>query len=263
MAANPTLPPILYEDDAVIAFDKPSGVLTSPDRWDKERGNLMDWIHSRISPDYFNAHRLDADTSGVIVCAKTKPALDFLCHQFERRETRKEYLAITRGAPAEETGLIRKRMLPDPRRPGRMKIGSAGKPAETQFEVLQRFRGFALVKCMPLTGRTHQIRVHLAFIGAPLVADTLYGTAKGLLLSEIKRKYKPKRGEEERPLLGRLGLHAERLTFTHPSTGKELTISAPLPKDFELSLKYLRRYAGGVASSAFRGDSPDSLPQAP
>lgn len=245
----PSLPPILFEDDAIIAFDKPSGLLVAPDRWDKDRENLMKSVHEVLSPGIFNVHRLDADTSGVLLCAKTKAALDRLCGQFQSRDVAKQYLAITRGAPREDQGTVQKSIVPDLQRPGRMRVASHGKPAETQFEVVERWsrgaqgrRTYALLKCVPLTGRTHQIRVHLAYLGCPIVADTFYGDGGGLLLSELKKKYKQKKDEPERPLVGRLALHAERLTLRHPVSGDPLTIVAPLPKDFEIALKYLRKF---------------------
>ena len=100
------LPPILFEDDAFIVFDKPSGLLVSPDRWDKERENLADLIHERLSPDYFNVHRLDCDTSGVVLCAKTKKALDAACNLFQSRDVAKQYVAISHGVPKEQQGTI-------------------------------------------------------------------------------------------------------------------------------------------------------------
>jgi RluA family pseudouridine synthase len=244
MIADPDiLPPVIFEDDALIAFNKPSGLLVAPDRWDKTRPNLMRMVHEQLSPDFFNVHRIDAETSGVLLCAKTKPALDSVSRMFETREVRKLYLAITRGVPSKTSGSVRKSLAPDEHNPGRMRIVHVGKPCETLIEVVRKWRGFTLVEAVPLTGRTHQIRVHLAFLHSPIVGDTFYGDGRGVCLSEFKPGYKAHADREERPLIGRLGLHAQRLMFKHPVTGADMTIEAPLPKDFAVAIKYLDRFA--------------------
>ena len=238
-----TLPNILFEDDHVIAFDKPSGLLIAPDRWDSRRENLMQMIHEKLSPDYFNVHRIDADTSGVVLCAKTKPALDRICGQFQAREVQKSYWAITRGAPEQDEGKIDRSIVSDQRQLGRMRVGPrGGKECVTVYEVKERWASMAFLCAHPLTGRMHQIRVHLAHIRCPVLADPFYGNGRGLFLSELKRGYKPSR-EAERPLIGRLALHAVSLTFRHPATGEPVTVEAPLPHDFEVALKYLRKFA--------------------
>ncbi len=239
------LPPVLFEDESFIAFDKPSGLLVAPDRWDKKRENLADLIHEQLSPNFFNVHRLDRDTSGVILVAKTKKALDAASRLFHSREVQKRYVAIAHGAPKEEKGTIRIPIVKDEERPGKMKTARHGKPAVTDFEVVERFRRYALVKLVPHTGRTHQIRVHLAAIGCPIACDRFYGDGRGLMLSELKKHYKQHADRPERPLIGRLALHAEILSLPHPVTGEPLVLRAPLPDDFELALKYLKRYSGG------------------
>ena len=238
------LPPVVFEDEAVIAFDKPAGLLVAPDRWDKTLVSLMRLVHEHLSPEYFNAHRLDRDTSGVLVCAKTREALVALARLFVTREVEKRYLAITRGAPAEAQGVVSAAIEPDRRRLGWMRVSSRGKPSETVYEVLERLGVYAFLRLRPRTGRTHQIRVHLAHLGCPIVADPLYGDGRGLFLSEIKARYKAHADRAERPLIGRLALHAEGIALNHPTTGQRLTIEAPLPKDFQVALKYLRRCAG-------------------
>ena len=238
-----TLPNILFEDDHVIAFDKPSGLLIAPDRWDAERENLMQMIHERLSPDYFNVHRIDADTSGVVLCAKTKAALDRICGQFQAREVQKSYLAITRGVPEQPTGKIDRPIVSDQRQLGRMRVGPRdGKESVTLYEVKERWSKVAFLQVQPQTGRMHQIRVHLAYIRCPVLADPFYGNGRGLFLSELKRDYKPTHAVE-RPLIGRLALHAASLTFRHPATNEPVTIESPLPHDFEVALKYLRKFA--------------------
>ena len=275
------LPPIIFEDETLVAFDKPSGMLVAPDRWDKARENLMGLVHAH--PKYghgvANVHRLDADTSGLLLCAKTKTALDFLTGQFQSKTVAKKYHAFVAVLAAEhamkvitpirdENGALPDTLTvdvalgEDERQPGRMRVfkGRGGKDCLTEFRTLERFRGstrapsrtageagvtaagFAFVECRPLTGRTHQLRVHLAAAGAPILYDPFYGNPDiSLKLSDLKRGYKGR--DEERPLIGRLALHASELTLKHPTTREPFTLVAPLPKEFEVALKHLRRFA--------------------
>jgi 23S rRNA-/tRNA-specific pseudouridylate synthase len=257
-----SLPPVIFEDEAVIAFDKPSGLLIAPDRWDKTRVNLMGLVHERLGHGVANVHRIDADTSGLVLCAKSKPALDFLSGQFQSKTVEKRYLAFVVGAGecaapwaggtkpvADAAGGLPDEfavdlvLKEDDAAPGRMcVVRKHGKGAVTEFRVLERFGTFTLLECRPQTGRTHQIRVHLAASGWPILNDPFYGNATPLLLSDLKRGYKGR--ADERPLLARLALHAQALTFTHPLTRERVTLTAPLPHDFEVALKYLRKFAG-------------------
>ena len=256
-----SLPPILYEDDFLIAWDKPSGLLVAPDRWDKSRTNLMGLIHERFGREVANVHRLDADTSGVLLCAKTKPALDALSGQFQAKQVAKKYGALAVILPPEramkvlapvrgpdgglpENFTVDLALGPDEAQPGRTRVfrRRGGKPSLTEFRVVRPFGKFAWLECRPLTGRSHQIRVHLAAAGAPVLNDRFYGDPEEqLLLSDLKRRYKGR--DEERPLIGRLALHAGEMTILHPQTRSPLTLSAALPHEFEVALKYLRRYA--------------------
>jgi RluA family pseudouridine synthase len=246
--------PVLFEDEFLLALDKPAGLLTSPDRYDPERPNLMKLLHAGIAEakpwarerrlDYLmNAHRLDLETSGVILLAKNKPALVRLADLFGSEKPRKQYLALAQGAPAENLLEINAALAPHPARPGLMRVDPKhGKRSRTVVEVLERFSRCTFLKCEPLTGRTHQIRIHLRHAGLPLVGDTLYG-GRPLYLSRLKPGYRPRKNEPERPLMGRVALHAESLTLPHPVTGELVTISAPWPKDLTVAVKYLRRYA--------------------
>ncbi|HVU33105.1 MAG TPA: RluA family pseudouridine synthase [Opitutaceae bacterium] len=269
------LPPIIFEDESVVAFDKPSGLLVAPDRWDKTRANLMGLVHAdpRFGRSVANVHRLDADTSGVLVCTKDKAALDFVTGQFQSKTVAKTYHAmVVVLAPEKAMKVIApvrdaSGALPDAftvelalgedeRQPGRMRVfkGRGGKDCVTEFKTIDRFgagirgaaagaNGFAFVECRPLTGRTHQLRVHLAAAGAPILNDVFYGTPDvRLLLSDFKRGYKGR--EREKPLIDRLALHASELTFTHPLTRAPVTIQAPLPHEFEVALKCLRKFSG-------------------
>ena len=238
-----SLPPILFEDDVMIAFDKPSGLLVAPDRWDKQRKNLMTMVHDKMGHGVANVHRLDADTSGVLLCAKTKPALDFLSGQFQGKTVGKKYLAMVAGSPPEDSFVIDRPIREDERTPGRMRtVPRAGKASVTEFQVAERFGAFTWLECHPLTGRTHQIRVHLAYAQLPILNDVFYGNPEvQLLLSAFKRGYKGR--ADERPLITRLALHASELTVKHPTTREPVCIRSDLPNEFEVALKYLRKFA--------------------
>jgi len=243
--AVPTIPEILYQDDDIIAFDKASGLLVAPDRWDKEEENLMDLIHRHVSPEIFNVHRLDRETSGVLLCSKNKATLDSLTGQFQSRTVQKRYIAITLGSPAADEMTIDLPLMEDPNNLGRMLAKKKqGKPSETQIRVLTRWRGYAWLEVFPITGRTHQIRVHLKAIGCPVIGDPFYGDGRGLFLSDIKRAYKYKEEEDERPLIGRLALHAESIEVRHPGSKELISIHSPIPKTFEVGIKYLKKFAG-------------------
>ncbi len=246
MSSVSALPTIVYEDDTLVAFDKPSGLLVAPDRWDHGKRNLAALVHEQYGEECGNAHRLDRETSGVVVFAKTLPALRTLTEQFEAHTVEKRYLALICPPPRVSGGEISHALSSYDRKPGTMKIDPHGKPASTQYKVLEqwpeRAGRFALVELLPLTGRTHQLRVHLASLGAPIIGDTTYGGKTGLMLSEIKRRSYREGKTAERPLLERLALHAEQITITHPTTGERITIRAELPADLEEALAQLRRY---------------------
>jgi RluA family pseudouridine synthase len=240
------LPPIVYEDSELVAFDKPSGLLVAPDRWDHGKRNLAALVHEQYSEECGNAHRLDRDTSGVVVFAKTLPALRALTEQFEAHTVEKKYVALVAPPPRVAAGEITHALSSDDRKPGTMKIDPRGKPASTKYNVIEqwpeRAGRYALVELLPLTGRTHQLRVHLASLGSPIIGDKLYGGKPELLLSELKRRSYREGKHSERPVLERLALHAEQIVLTHPTTGERLKIGAELPADFAQALETLRRY---------------------
>jgi len=235
---------ILYEDDHLLAVNKPAGVLTIPGRHGGEVA-LREVIaaHLRIDTPLRLVHRLDRQTSGVLILAKNLAAQRDLSRQFRQREVEKSYLALVRGVPEQSGGLIDAPLAPHPRRPGVMIVApSRGRPSQTEWEVVERFRHFALLRCRPLTGRQHQIRVHLKYVGLPLAVDERYGESQALYLSSFKRDYRPSRRGPERPLIDRVTLHAERIVLVHPVHGRHLSLTAPWPKDFKAALNQLRKY---------------------
>lgn len=245
-----TLPPVLYEDDALIAFDKPSGFLIVPDRWDKKKNHLMGLVHEKMGETVANVHRIDPETSGLVLCAKGKVALDFLSGQFQSKTVKKLYQAIVVGIPEVDDYTVDLVIKEDEAKPGRMcVVKKHGKTSLTEFTVMEKFPqpagrpSFAYMECRPLTGRPHQIRIHLAATGTPILNDPVYGDDTALLLSDLKRGYKG-RGDEK-PLIPRLALHAGSLTFKHPLTKESITLTAPLPNDFAVALKYLQKFGVG------------------
>lgn len=179
--------PVVYEDEHLLAVDKPARLLSSPDRYDPKRPNLMKLLHhdiargapwaaSRQLTYLANAHRLDFETSGVMLLAKTKEALVAVANEFGSNLPKKTYAAIVIGAPPENEWVITAKLAPHPVKLGTIHVDPRyGKKSETRFEVVERFRGFALVHCHPVTGRTHQIRVHLKWSKLPIASDLIYG----------------------------------------------------------------------------------------
>ena len=239
------LPPILFEDECVIAFDKPSGLLTEPDRWNKARSDLITLIHQHIAPGIYNAHRLDTETSGILLCAKTKVALTALERLFATGRVKAHYLALVLGTLPEPDMVIRRELESDRDQPGRMRLAAAYRrgACRTRAHAIEVFRAHSLLEAWPSGDKPHQVRIHLAHVGCPVVADAFYGNGRGLSLSEIKSDYKFKTNAPERPLIGRVALHAASLLFTHPVTQAEITITAPWPKDLSIAIKYLKIFA--------------------
>ncbi|KAB2664764.1 MAG: RluA family pseudouridine synthase [Verrucomicrobia bacterium] len=245
--------PVVYEDAHLLAIDKPAGLLTSPDRYDPDRPNLMKLLHGGIETGrpwavargltyLSNAHRLDFETSGVLLLAKDRTALVGLADQFGSEKPAKVYVALSKGTPAEKEFEVDLKLKADDRQPGRMRWSKDGKKSLTRFRVLETFGGVSLIECHPLTGRTHQIRVHLLSAGLPILGDPVYGDGQRLYLSQLKTNYRPKGDEPERPLTPRMALHAWKLRVKHPVTGAHIDIEAPWPRDLEVALKYLRKY---------------------
>jgi 23S rRNA pseudouridine1911/1915/1917 synthase len=230
----------LFENDDFVALNKPSGLLSIPDRMGKEISlkNLLIEKYKSI----FTVHRLDKDTSGLIVFAKNETAHKALSAQFENRQTVKIYKGLVLGNPAETKATINVPIAEHPADNGTMIVHRKGKEAITDYEVVQSFGIYSLLQFQIYTGRTHQIRVHMKDIGNPIVCDVLYGDGKPVLVSSLKKKFNlAKSAEEEKPILGRLALHAFSLTIKGPD-GKLYELEAPLPKDIRATLQQLEKW---------------------
>jgi 23S rRNA pseudouridine1911/1915/1917 synthase len=231
---------ILFEDDSLLVLNKPHGLLVLPDRFRRELPNLHRILQEELGA-IFVVHRIDKDTSGIIVFAKTAEAHAALSAQFENRLVEKTYAGITLGVPALEEGEIDLPLEETQGNPGVMRVSrKSGKEALTRYKVLERFQGYAFLELKPQTGRMHQIRVHLRAVGIPLVADKVYGDGRGFYLSDVKHGYKS--DGDEKPLLDRTALHAISLSLTHPVSGEGINYTASLPKDMVSVLRYLRKF---------------------
>jgi len=248
---GPAVPPeeipldILYEDEHMLVVNKPPDMVVHPAKG-HQSGTLVNALagHTQTLSSAYGelragiVHRLDRDTSGVILCAKTDLAHSALATQFEARTVEKHYLAIVEREPQLDADLVNLPLGRHKRNPEAVAVvRHGGKPAQTIYRVQRRFRGFALLDVQLLTGRTHQIRVHLAHIGHPVVADSLYSNRAALYRSDLLGQ-PPAPGEP--PLIERQALHAHRIIITHPVDGRRLEFAAPPPADFAALLRALR-----------------------
>lgn len=244
---------ILHEDDAIIVVNKPPRMVVHPAKghW---AGTLVSAVAHRYGPLTTRGgenrpgivHRLDRDTTGVIVIARTDAAHAHLAQQFHDRTVEKTYIALVVGRPDRDRDRISIPIGPHPSQREKMALrphGDAGRPAETFFEVLQRYRGFALVQAFPKTGRTHQVRLHLLHAGHAVACDRLYGGRSQLTVGDLRaitrEKHLAAGQPDDQTLLTRQALHAERLELEHPTTGERMQFSAPLPEDIESVVKLL------------------------
>jgi 23S rRNA pseudouridine955/2504/2580 synthase len=233
---------ILHEDEFIVVANKPSGLSSLEDRSEEGEINLLQ-IARKYDAALKLCHRLDKYTSGVIIFAKGDENYSNISVQLENREVTKHYIAIVHGARQFSEYVIDAPLSTGGR--GRVRIDHAGgKDAITVVDTSELFKDFTVVDCQPLTGRTHQIRIHLSSIGCPIVGDLEYG-GKDVLLSDFKRKFKANQKMAEPPLNDHYMLHARGISFTHPGTGEEVQHIAPLSDKMEVMLKLLRKYNAG------------------
>lgn len=232
-------PEIILENEHFIVINKPPGLLSIPDREGKEV-SLKEILQQKYE-QIFTVHRLDRETSGIIVFAKDAETHKFLSQAFEERTVEKYYVGIVAGTLPDKQKTIEAPITENTVKRGVMIIHKRGKPAITDYQVLEEFGKFSFVQFQIHTGRTHQIRVHMQYLGHPLVCDEIYGDGLPVKISSFKRNYKlSKNEEEERPILARTGLHAQRLRFTDMN-GNQYDLAAEMPKDMRALLQQLRK----------------------
>jgi len=248
---------ILFSDDHILVLNKPAGLPVLPDGWDKDAPYLVKMLEAEYGKIWI-VHRLDKSTSGVIVFARNAEAHRSLNIQFEKHEVKKVYHALVEGSPKWNEHTARHPLRANVGHKHRTVVDNrSGKPSVTNFRVMRRFDGFSLLEAIPETGRTHQVRVHAAELGHPLLGDSLYGShptesdldkrvsvelpdgginIRDLSLDKIITALDPRPERISRP-----ALHARALTFAHPVSGETLTFRAEYPEDFASALAKMER----------------------
>ncbi|WP_296701767.1 pseudouridine synthase [Algoriphagus sp.] len=227
---------ILFENEDYLVINKPPYLSSLDDR--HEAQNILDLAKAYTSDSQL-CHRLDKETSGCLVIAKNPVAYRHLAMQFENRKVDKVYHAVVEGIKEFSDELVDRNLIATKK--GIAKVSKEGKSAQTFFNTLKTYYAHTLVECIPVTGRLHQIRVHLAYLKSPICGDTLYG-GRPLLLSSLKRRFNLKKDTEELPIMQRVSLHAFSIGF-EGLDGKKLKIEAPYPKDFQVLVNQLEKTA--------------------
>ena len=225
---------VLFENDDYLVVNKPPFLATLDERVGGAPNLLR--LARQHHADIQAAHRLDRDTSGALAFAKHPDAYRHLAMQFENREVSKQYHAVVWGTPQLDKELVARNIENTSR--GKARLAYKGKEAETVFTTLETYARHALLLAEPITGRMHQIRLHLMYLQTPIVGDVTYG-GEDFYLSSLKKKFNLKEGEAEQPFIKRFALHAQRLQFAGLD-GAEIAVEAPYPKDFRVLLDVLR-----------------------
>lgn len=233
---------ILFENKDIVVVNKPSGMLAIPDRHDADKPSVLTSLRQQME-EIFPVHRIDRDTSGCICFAKNAGTHAFMNQLFEERLVEKTYHALVHGTPSPPQGRVEAALMEHPVKKGKMIVNMAkGKHAITDYKTLESFGKYSYVECELITGRTHQIRVHLNHIGCSIICDPLYGQPTPVYVSSLKKNYHLQKNVlDETPILHRLALHAFRLKFKDQQ-GENMSIEAPLPKDMKAMLQQCRKW---------------------
>ncbi len=230
---------ILFEDEYLIAVNKPSGLLSIPDRYISTKENAFNLVKNHITELYV-VHRIDKETSGIILFAKSKEAHKELNSAFESHSILKKYICFTESRPMDMEGLIDRPIAHSIHQTGKMIIHPKGKASQTFYSLIEPYKQFSMLNASPKTGRTHQIRVHLASIGCPIICDPLYGKRSELTIKDLKSRINLSGDQELLPILKRTALHASSLNFNLFNRNYELF--AKLPKDLKALQNQLKKW---------------------
>ena len=251
--------PIIFEDEHYLALDKMTHMAVTHSQLHPERPSLSEliqnsfdinarWVEKRNINYLGFAYRLDFETSGISLFCKTNDARARISDLLGANQEHREFHCLVHGSTKDDVFNVDAKIGWVAGHPEIMKAGKRGKFARTKFEVLERFTGVTMLRCTPNTDRKHQIRAHLNYVRLSPVGDSSYG-GKLLMLSRLKKNYRPRRDGTEKPLLDRTALHFSKIEFEHPYTGEKVKIESELPKDITVALKYLRKYANGQVSN--------------
>ncbi|GLR18336.1 RluA family pseudouridine synthase [Portibacter lacus] len=228
---------IIFEDTEILVVNKAAGVPVIPGRT-SEMDFSLKYLFKKKYGDIFIVHRIDAETSGIVILAKDAETHRRLNTMFQNRQIEKQYLLLTRGIPRPDEGEI-ELSLKKLNNQNKSVVSKEGKAALSTYKVLKKYQNIALCEAEIKTGRHHQLRVHFKAINTPLLVDPIYGDP-GFYLSEIKaKKYNKNKDAVERPLMNRLSLHANKLSFLHPTSGEKMSFEAALPKDLRAVINQL------------------------
>lgn len=223
---------IIYEDDNLLVVNKSAGVYSIDPRHNTPDHVLKDLLGKKYN-EIFIVHRLDRETSGLILFAKNQESHRIMSQQFAENKIEKSYYAFVDGhMDFEGVFLIDVPIFIDPGK-YKVRIDPKGKPSRTKIRIIESYTNYTMLEAKLITGRTHQIRIHLQYMGHPLIVDKLYGNREEFFLSEIKNKYRTSKNSNELPLISRQTLHSHQIKFFNPSSDEELIFDAPLPKDLK------------------------------
>ena len=251
---------VLFEDDHFLALDKMTHMAVTHSQLYPDRPSLFKlirnaidtnarWVEKRELKYLGFAYRLDFETSGISLFCKTNEARQQIGDLLGANQEQREFHCLVHGCPKENTFEVDANIGWVAGEPEIMKAGKRGKFAKTKFDVVERFAGISLLRCLPETDRKHQIRAHLNYTGLAPVGDACYG-GNLLMLSRLKKNYRSRRDGSEKPLVDRTALHYSKLCFKHPFTNQKVEIESDLAKDIQVALKYLRKYATGIGNQS-------------
>jgi 23S rRNA pseudouridine1911/1915/1917 synthase len=234
---------VVYECENYVIVNKPAGFLTLPDRFDKQKTNVITALKNHYA-EVYPVHRLDKETSGILLVARNKEFHREMSMAFEKGLVEKKYWAIVNGTVAQEEAEINLAIGFDPSRPGKMMITKSGKSSVTRYRVLNQYKQCTLLEINLLTGRTHQIRVHMQALGHPLLVDPDYGGKSQVFLSDFKnKKFKITKDTLEMPIMTRVTLHSYSLCYRDERIGVDFNHSVDPPKDFKALLNQLGKWS--------------------